>query len=110
MKSINKFYFQVAFSNPNEQLFTFARLVQWILKLIGVNIPVPDQFDDPNSTCANIVAELKKLGISFEFGPTKLKQGYGEACIYVLQTLVDLAIVKQKVKYLAPVHSQNDYP
>ncbi|KAJ3104384.1 Intraflagellar transport protein 57, partial [Physocladia obscura] len=46
-------------------------------------------FDDPNASAANIVNELKKLDIPFEYGPHKLKQGYGEAVIYTLQAIVD---------------------
>ncbi|KAJ3371042.1 Intraflagellar transport protein 57 [Kappamyces sp. JEL0680] len=55
-------------------------------------------------------AELKKLGIPFEYGPTKLKQAYGEACIYVLQSLVDMAITKLKIQFRSPVHRLDDYP
>ncbi len=77
-------------------------------------MPKPDQFDDPNATCSNICTfiyfnpdianELKKIGVPFEFGPTKLKQGYGEAAIYVLQSLVDLAFAHLKINLQPPVH------
>ena len=50
------------------------------------------------------MGELKKLGIPFEYGPTKLKQAYGEACIYVLQSLVDTVVVNLKVPFLNPIH------
>jgi estrogen-related receptor beta like 1 len=55
-----------------------------------------------------VVGELKKLGISFEYGPTKLKQAYGEACIYVLQALVDTALVNLKVSFLNPIHKVDE--
>lgn len=107
---INKFYFQLADSNPNEQLFIFASLVFWMLKKLDVTgLQNPEQFDDPNATCSNIVAELKKLGIAFEFGPTKLKQAFGEACIYVLQNLVDLCILYTKFTFQQPVHKLDEY-
>ncbi|KAJ3305633.1 Intraflagellar transport protein 57 [Kappamyces sp. JEL0829] len=108
---IHRFYFQVADANPNEQLHIFASLTAWLLQKVGVaGFEKPGQFDDPNATCANIVAELKKLGIPFEYGPTKLKQAYGEACIYVLQSLVDMAIAKLKIQFRSPVHRLDDYP
>ena len=48
--------------------------------------------------------DLKKLNIPFEFGLTKLKQGYGDACIYVLQSLADLAMAHTKIPFGAPIH------
>ena len=55
------------------------------------------------------MSDLKKLGVPFEFGPTKLKQGYGEACIYVLQSLVDLAVSHLKISFGAPIHKIDEY-
>ena len=55
------------------------------------------------------MADLKKLNIPFEFGPSKLKQGYGDACIYVLQTLVDLVIAQSKIQFGAPIHKLDEY-
>lgn len=37
----------------------------------------------------NAVSELKKTGIHYDLGPLKLKQGYGEAIQWVLESLVD---------------------
>jgi estrogen-related receptor beta like 1 len=54
-----------------------------------------------------IVSELKKLGISFDFGPIKLKQGFGEGCIFALQSLVDLAITKSD-PFKKPIHSTDE--
>ncbi|KAI8894340.1 intra-flagellar transport protein 57 [Globomyces pollinis-pini] len=107
---INRFYFLYASSNPNEQFYNFTSLFTWLLKMIGIQFDKPGQFDDPNATCTNIVGELKRLGIPFEFGPSKLKQGYGEGCIYILQCLVDMAIIHQKIVFHSPIHKVDDYP
>jgi hypothetical protein len=44
---------------------------------------------------------LKQLGITIDFG-SKLKQGYGESVIQVLQSLADLAIEKFKLSIQPP--------
>ncbi|KAJ3318386.1 Intraflagellar transport protein 57 [Boothiomyces sp. JEL0866] len=60
--------------------------------------------------CYSLAAELKKLGIPFEYGPQKLKQAYGDACLYVLQSLADIALIHRKITFLQPIHKVDDYP
>lgn len=54
------------------------------------------------------MSELKNLGINFEFGPAKLKAAHGEACIYVLNNLVDLVLPKTPLRFVQPVHTNNE--
>lgn len=82
-------------------------LFGYLLSKLGVRFEIPGQFDDPNATCANIATELKKLGIPFEFGPIKLKQGCGEACISALQGLVD-AIMATSKGFASPIHKLDE--
>ncbi|KAJ3278728.1 Intraflagellar transport protein 57, partial [Borealophlyctis nickersoniae] len=96
--------------NPNEQFFYFTSLFAWLLKLNKQEFEPPGQFDDPNATAANMVTELKKMNIPFEYGPNKLKQGYGEGVIFVLQTLADKALETIGFKFENPVHKVDDYP
>ncbi|KAI8911659.1 intra-flagellar transport protein 57 [Gorgonomyces haynaldii] len=107
---LHRFYFLNPHSNPNEQLYYFTSLFGWLMKVLNRSFETPGQFDDPNATCATIAGELKKLGIAFDFGPAKLKQGYGEAVLYALQSVVDLAITESKLGLKKPVQRLDDYP
>ncbi|KAJ3056522.1 Intraflagellar transport protein 57 [Rhizophlyctis rosea] len=109
-RPLHRFYFTLPASNPNEQFYYFTSLFTWLLKLNKQDFDMPGQFDDPNATAANIGTALKTLNIPFEYGPNKLKQGYGEAIIYVLQALVDKALAASGFKFENPVHTVDDYP
>ncbi|KAJ3129078.1 Intraflagellar transport protein 57 [Nowakowskiella sp. JEL0407] len=109
-RPVSKHYFQIAASNPNEQFYYFVCLFSWLMKKANLHFETPGQFDDPNATAANIVSELKNLNIPFEYGPNKLKQAYGEAVIYVLFMMVERVIQVNGIKYLTPIHKNEDYP
>lgn len=42
---------------------------------------------------SNILDELRRKEIVVDFAPSKLKSGYGEQCLYVLNNLADLALI-----------------
>lgn len=45
----------------------------WLLTLAGVEATPPKEFDDPNSTCASLLAGCKKLGFAApSYHPAKL--------------------------------------
>ena len=50
---------------------------------------LPQEFDDPNTTITNILDIVRQMGVSIDFAPSKLKQGYGEQAIFVLDRLSD---------------------
>ena len=50
---------------------------------------LPKEFDDPNTTITNILDIVRQMGVSIDFAPSKLKQGYGEQAIFVLDRLSD---------------------
>nr|KAJ3422383.1 Intraflagellar transport protein 57 [Polyrhizophydium stewartii] len=104
IRPFHRFYFAAPGPNPNEQFFHFALLVSWLMKLSRHAFEPPGQFDDPNAVSANIAAELKKIGVPFEFAPVKLRQAYGDAVLYVLQVLVDMAMAEARFTFQKPVH------
>lgn len=53
-------YFAAA-SDASAQLHYFACLMSWLLSLAGKSFDAPDQYDDPNTICSNIVTKLKEL-------------------------------------------------
>jgi estrogen-related receptor beta like 1 len=55
------------------------------------------------------VAEMKKMGVPFDYGAAKLKQGYGDAVIYVLGSLVDLVMQEKKFSFKNTVHKADEY-
>ena len=52
----------------------------------------PQEFDDPNTTISNILDRLRRFGVTIDFAPSKLKQGYGEQALFVLDRLSDEAL------------------
>jgi len=55
------------------------------------------------------VNAIKENNISFDYGPNKIKQGYGEAIIYILVTLADKALESKKFVYQKPIHLSNEF-
>jgi estrogen-related receptor beta like 1 len=51
---------------------------------------------------------LKKLGISFEHGPAKLKQGWGDAVIYILQSIVDAIFTSKEYVFKKPIQKTDE--
>ncbi|KAJ3072594.1 Intraflagellar transport protein 57 [Podochytrium sp. JEL0797] len=107
---LSRFYFMAPAANPNEQFFLFTSLFSWMLHKLRIDFEAPGQFDDPNASAANIVNELKKMGIPFEYGPHKLKQGYGEAVIFAIQSVIDKVVTSSGFVFQKPTHKVDDYP
>ena len=70
----------------------FSSLAAWLVRKTGKRFDPPQEFDDPNSTISNILEQVRKLGVTIDFPPSKLKQGYGEHAIFVLDRLSDEAL------------------
>ena len=73
--------------------------------IIGRHFEQPQEFDDPNTTISNILEhvsrdispldlcltsdlthflQVRKIGVTIDFAPSKLKQGFGEQALFVL--------------------------
>lgn len=53
-------------------LFPYAQ-ASWLANLVGVDMPTPKEFDDPNATCTNLLGSCKKLGFAApSYHPSKL--------------------------------------
>ena len=88
-------------TNSGEQFFLFTSLSAWLIRTAGRKFDPPQvskvpwnhhqslsqEFDDPNSTIANILEVVRDLGIAIDFAPSKLKQGVGEQAVFVLDIL-----------------------
>ena len=77
----------------------FTSLAAWLIRKAGKKFEPPQESDDPNTTISNILEFLKKIDVSVDFPPNKLKQGVGEHAVYVLDNLADYAIKHVKFKW-----------
>ena len=87
MKPLSRHYFAMA-SSPAEQFYSFTSLTAWLLSMLDRPFERPQEYTDPNATVANIIAELRAVGLPADFPPAKLKQGYGEYVVQVCTTFI----------------------
>ncbi|XP_053408903.1 intraflagellar transport protein 57 homolog isoform X1 [Mercenaria mercenaria] len=126
MKSMSRHYFAIG-TNPGEQFFMFTSLAAWLLRTAGRNFEQPQEYDDPNATISSIIAEVKRFGqktqkshrndksdviminnYSVDFPPSKLKQGCGEHCLYVLDRLADEALKHTNFRWGRPEYPEEE--
>merc|ERR1712100_502420 len=67
----------------------------FLMKKNSFSFSVPDEFDDPNSTVANIMEALRRARITLDYSQAKLRAGYGEAVCVLLNLLCDNALAKE---------------
>ena len=107
MRPLNRHYF-VLQTNPGEQFFIFSSLAAWLIRMSGHKFDAPQEFDDPNGTIANILDHVRRLGSSIDFAPSKLKQGYGEQALFVLDILCNDALKSVKFEWKHPIIPSDD--
>jgi len=91
LKPINRHYFAAA-SDASTQLHYFASLMSWLLSLAGKSFDAPDQYDDPNTICSNIVTKLKELKLVESMSQSALRSGCGEEIVGILSQLAQNAL------------------
>ncbi|GLV33098.1 Intraflagellar transport 57 [Carabus blaptoides fortunei] len=109
MKPLNRHYFVVP-KNPGEQFHLFASLAAWLARKRGQNFDQPQEYDDPNSTIATILNQVRELGVTVDFPPNKLKQGVGEHAIFVLDQLADAALKATSFEWQKPTPLEEKDP
>jgi estrogen-related receptor beta like 1 len=105
MRPLNRHYF-VLQTNPGEQFFLFTSLAAWLIRKADRRMDPPQEFDDPNMTITNILDQARQIGVAIDFAPSKLKQGYGEQAIYVLDRLADEALRVTSFQWGRPMPPQ----
>ena len=73
MRPLNRHYF-VLQTNPGEQFYLFTSLAAWLIRKTGRMFEPPQEYDDPNSTIANILDNVRQIGVAIDFPPSKLNQ------------------------------------
>jgi len=101
LRPMSKCYFVYPAQNGSQQFKYFTQLVVWLLKKVGREANW-GKYDDPNTTCTNMVIALKDLGIKVDISPGKLKQGYGEGVCSVLHNLLAGVLKATEFQWLPP--------
>eukprot|EP00961_Rhodomonas_salina_P205463 2773395-Rhodomonas_salina.3 len=99
----------------------FRSLVQWLLSLNGVTVSASSNggaivagqhIDDEDAAAASCVLleQCKTIGVPLGGGlsPVRIRSGYGEAVLSLLDALLEHTIAHQGVVLLPPVHSTED--
>ncbi|XP_037313864.2 intraflagellar transport protein 57 homolog [Pungitius pungitius] len=105
MKSLSRHYFVSSpflSSNPGEQFYMFTVIAAWLINEAGRPFAAPQEYDEPNATVSNILAELRALGVKVDFPPSKLKAGSGEHVCFVLDRLADEALRRRSFSFRRP--------
>lgn len=107
LKPINRHYFAIQ-TNPGEQFYMFTSLSAWMLRKAGKQFEQPQEYDDPNATISSILDEVRKFGHPIDFPPSKLKQGWGEHCIFILDRLADEALKSTNFSWTKPSYPEEE--
>lgn len=101
LKPISRHYFSLA-GDAAQQLNYFANLMSWLLSLAGKKFDPPDEFDDPNTICSNILTKLKELGLVSSLSQVALRSGSGEEICNILNNLAQSALKASNWKWSKP--------
>lgn len=105
MKHLSRHYFvsspYLAF-NSGEQFYMFTIIAAWLINAAGRPFTEPQEYDEPNATVSNILAELRAFGVKVDFPPSKLKSGSGEHVCFVLDRLAEEALRRKGFTFRRP--------
>ncbi|XP_074544342.1 intraflagellar transport protein 57 homolog isoform X2 [Halichoeres trimaculatus] len=107
MKNLSRHYFVSSpylESNSGEQFYMFTIIAAWLINTAGRPFTEPQEYDEPNATVSNILAELRAFGVKVDFPPSKLKSGSGEHVCFVLNRLAEVALKRKGFTYKRPVY------
>ena len=85
----------------------FSSLSAWLVRRAGQQFEQPQEQEDPNTVISNILHHVRNSGVVIDFPPSKLKQGYGEHAIFILDRLADLALRTSNWEWRKPVPPTN---
>ncbi|XP_061549927.1 intraflagellar transport protein 57 homolog isoform X2 [Phycodurus eques] len=105
MKPLSRHYFVSSPylpHNPGEQFYVFTVTAAWLINAAGRSFAEPQEDDEPAAAVANILTELRALGVKVDFPPSKLKSGSGEHVCFVLNTLAEHALKRRGFSFKRP--------
>ncbi|XP_068196090.1 intraflagellar transport protein 57 homolog [Antennarius striatus] len=107
MKHLSRHYFVSSpflESNPGEQFYMFTILAAWLISAAGRTFTEPQEYDEPNATVSNVLAELRASGVKVDFPPSRLKSGSGEHVCFVLDQLAEAALRRRRFSFRRPAY------
>uniref|UniRef100_A0A8D3CQ08 Intraflagellar transport protein 57 homolog n=1 Tax=Scophthalmus maximus TaxID=52904 RepID=A0A8D3CQ08_SCOMX len=107
MKNLSRHYFVSSpylASNPGEQFYMFTIIAAWLINAAGRPFTEPQEYDEPNATVSNILAELRAFGVKVDFPPSKLKSGSGQYVCLVLDRLAEEALRRRGFSFRRPTY------
>ncbi|KAH9504789.1 Intraflagellar transport protein 57 [Bulinus truncatus] len=107
LKPLNRHYFAIP-TNPGEQFYMFTSLAAWLINKSGISFDQPQEYDDPNATVSSVLDQVRNLGHAIDFPPSKLKQGWGEHCIFILDRLADEALKSTHFTWKRPQYPEEE--
>ena len=81
----------------------FSSLCAWLVRKAGQQFDQPQEQEDPNTVIANILQHVRNSGVVIDFAPSKLKAGYGEHAIFILDRLADETLRSNNWQWRKPV-------
>ena len=81
----------------------FSSLCAWLVRKAGKQFDQPQEQEDPNTVIANILQHVRNSGVVIDFAPSKLKAGYGEHAIFILDRLADETLRSNNWQWRKPV-------
>ncbi|XP_068605101.1 intraflagellar transport protein 57 homolog [Brachionichthys hirsutus] len=107
MKYLSRHYFVSSpylESNPGERFYMFTIIASWLINVAGRPFTEPQEYDEPNATVSNILAELRAFGLKVDFPPSKLKSGSGDHVCFVLDQLAEVALRRKRFSFKRPIY------
>eukprot|EP00930_Biecheleria_cincta_P000962 TRINITY_DN102141_c0_g1_i1.p1 TRINITY_DN102141_c0_g1~~TRINITY_DN102141_c0_g1_i1.p1 ORF type:complete len:407 (+),score=122.19 TRINITY_DN102141_c0_g1_i1:92-1312(+) len=101
LKPLARTFFAYQAQNSAHQFKYFTQLVVWGLGLMKMQADW-DEYDDPNTAITNMLVILKDAGVQAQAVPGKLKVGYGDSVVQVLNALFKEVIRRVGFEFGAP--------
>ncbi|XP_049599317.1 intraflagellar transport protein 57 homolog [Syngnathus scovelli] len=105
MRNLSRHYFvssPYVESNPGEQFYMFGIIAAWLINAAGRPFHERADYGEPGAAVADILAELRALGVRVDFPPSKLLSGSGEQVCFVLDRLAEEALKKRGFSFGSP--------
>ncbi|XP_037116490.1 intraflagellar transport protein 57 homolog [Syngnathus acus] len=105
MRNLSRHYFvssPYVESNPGEQFYMFGIIAAWLINAAGRPFHERGEYGEPGAAVADILAELRALGVRVDFPPSKLLSGSGEQVCFVLDRLAEEALKKRGFSFGSP--------
>jgi estrogen-related receptor beta like 1 len=94
--------------SPSEQFPYFSAVCAWLFEEMRcAQYIVHEEYEDPTSISKKILQTVDELGMKHDINPSKLRHGYGDSVILILNFLCDQALEYQNFIPKHPRYQQS---